>query len=118
MNSPLKSLLLKASEEIFKLEDDAKKLLTKPDYNKEEYKELMVKKAKCLLTLPNEYEKLIKEKPELSDDIIEDKLRTFSNGANNALQLGSLFYMSALLYPDDHKPGEPNNLEKLILSIK
>lgn len=37
-------------------------------------------------------------------------LEPFSASAENGLALNSPFYMSALLYPDDHKPGQPDNL--------
>ena len=37
-------------------------------------------------------------------------LEGFSASARMSLRLNSIFYMSALLYPDDHKPGQPDNL--------
>ena len=37
-------------------------------------------------------------------------LEGFSASARMSLRLNSVFYMSALLYPDDHKPGQPDNL--------
>lgn len=49
---------------------------------------------------------------------IRSALAQFSNSAAMALQLHSVFYMSALLYRDDHKPGEPDNLEVYICSLK
>lgn len=49
---------------------------------------------------------------------IEDRLAAFSQGAAIALSLDSLFYMSALLYRDDHKPGEPDKLEVFIEELK
>lgn len=41
-------------------------------------------------------------------------LDRFSGSAHMGLKLKSLFYMSALLYRDDHKPGEPDNLQVFI----
>ncbi len=41
-------------------------------------------------------------------------LENFSASARTALRLNSLFYMSALLYPDDHKKGDPDNLSLCI----
>ena len=38
----------------------------------------------------------------------------FASGASTALRLNSVFYMSALLYPDNHKQGEPDNLLEFI----
>ena len=37
-------------------------------------------------------------------------LEKFSSSARMALRLNSIFYMGALLYPDDHIKGEPDNL--------
>jgi len=37
-------------------------------------------------------------------------LERFSASAATALRLNSVFYMSALLYPDEHKAGEADNL--------
>lgn len=41
-------------------------------------------------------------------------LDRFSGSAQMGLDLDSLFYMSALLYRDDHKVGEPDNLQLFI----
>lgn len=46
------------------------------------------------------------------------RIRAFSANAGTALDLDSVFYMSALLYPDDHKPGQPDNLAALIAELK
>lgn len=56
-------------------------------------------------------------KPELAEKIC-GALERFSNSAAMSLQLHSVFFMSALLYRDDHKPGEPDNLEIYIRSLK
>ncbi|MBI9079897.1 MAG: hypothetical protein JEY79_09175 [Pseudodesulfovibrio sp.] len=54
---------------------------------------------------------------ELSNEIAR-KLEQFSMSASAALRIGSVFFMTALLYPEDHKPGEPNDLEVLIQDLK
>ncbi|MDR1659179.1 MAG: hypothetical protein LBR94_02410 [Desulfovibrio sp.] len=41
-------------------------------------------------------------------------LDRFASGARTALRLNSVFYMSALLYPDEHKEGMPDNLMAFI----
>lgn len=46
------------------------------------------------------------------------RLEAFSASAARSLQVGSVFFMSALLYPEDHKPGEPNDLEFFISELK
>lgn len=44
-------------------------------------------------------------------DYAERGLETYSYNAGKAIELDSVFYMSALLFPVDHKAGEPHNLE-------
>ncbi len=81
------------------------------------------------------YEAKMSEKAELLADLAEEagpcwRPRTrprpgpcapgsgiFSANAARSLDIGSVFYMSALLYPDDHREGEPNNLERLISEV-
>jgi hypothetical protein len=46
------------------------------------------------------------------------RLEQFSTSASTALRIGSVFFMTALLYPEDHKPGEPNDLETLIGELR
>ena len=50
--------------------------------------------------------------------MIEHRLDMFSQSARRSLDIGSVFYMSALLYPDDHKPGEPNTLEAWLTELE
>lgn len=50
--------------------------------------------------------------------MIEHRLDMFSQSARRSLDIGSVFYMSALLYPDDHKPGEPNTLESWLAELE
>ena len=54
---------------------------------------------------------------ELGDEITQ-KLEQFSMSASTALRIGSVFFMTALLYPEDHKPGEPNDLDAYIEKLK
>jgi len=49
---------------------------------------------------------------------IAQRLEQFSMSASAALRIGSVFFMTALLYPEDHKPGGPNDLETLIIELK
>ena len=41
-------------------------------------------------------------------------LKDFARRANMALDLESIFFMSALLYPEDYREGEPNDLERFL----
>nr|WP_321257512.1 hypothetical protein [uncultured Pseudodesulfovibrio sp.] len=49
---------------------------------------------------------------------ISTRLEQFSTSAGAALRIGSVFFMTALLYPEDHKPGEPNDLETYIEDLR
>jgi len=49
---------------------------------------------------------------------ISTRLEQFSMSAGAALRIGSVFFMTALLYPEDHKPGEPNDLETYISELR
>lgn len=76
------------------------------------------------------YRSKMREKAEILSRLADDasaagfaerlagRLRQFSESAATALALNSVFYMSALLYPDDHKKGEPDNLQKFIVSLE
>ena len=48
----------------------------------------------------------------------DDRLDQFSTSAATALRIGSVFFMTALLYPEGHQPGEPNDLETFIDELK
>lgn len=41
-------------------------------------------------------------------------LEDFARRANQALDLESIFYMAALLYPEDYADGDPNDLERFL----
>jgi len=49
---------------------------------------------------------------------ISTRLEQFSMSAGAALRIGSVFFMTALLYPEDHKPGDPNDLETYIEELR
>lgn len=54
---------------------------------------------------------------DLGDDITQ-RLEQFSMSASTALRIGSVFFMTALLYPEDHEAGQSNDLENLIEELK
>ncbi len=47
-----------------------------------------------------------------------ERLERFSQSAAMSLNVGSPFFMSALLYPDEHKPGEPNDLDRYVAEVR
>lgn len=75
-------------------------------------------KAELLAALSQDAKPLLADLPEAQAAPLARKLKVFSAGASNSLRIGSVFYMSALLYPDEHKPGEPNNLEVFISELR
>ncbi len=86
--------------------------------NEAAYRDLMRRRAELLRSLPGKAAALpaaLREEDAFSR--VLEALEGFAQGASNALRINSIFYMSALLYPDEHKPGEPNNLERLLLSL-
>lgn len=80
------------------------------------YREKMRQKAEMLATLLSDANKA--GIPKTGDTDIESQLKRFSSSAETALGLDSVFYMSALLYPDDHKKGDPDNLELFIKDLE
>jgi hypothetical protein len=82
------------------------------------YKEFMRQKAELLKALADDAAPLVKALGPGLADAAGERLADFSRNADNALRIGSVFYMSALLYPDEHTPGEPNNLERLAVEVR
>ena len=70
---------------------------------------LMRQKAELLAALAENAKPVLAALPGEARFNFSLALEKFSAGARTALQLNSVFYMSALLYPDDHKPGRPDN---------
>ena len=76
-----------------------------------EYVRLMHEKAHFLAALSEEGQEAVHELPAGLRERVAQRLERFSRGAAQALQLDSTFYMSALLFPEEHKAGEPHDLE-------
>ena len=109
-----------ANRDVLDKEAEAKACLAKADYA-DAYKDLMVAKAELVRQLPQAFQQEFPGKDPAVRAVwveIVERLRDFAASAENSLAIGSPFYMSALLYPDEHQPGEPNNLELLIAEMK
>ena len=115
--TPLIHWLSEQANAIATIEEKAHVALQKEN-NPTAYRELMVGKATLLAKLSLNSRPYTKNLPETLATSVNATLMSFSQNAAQALQLDSVFYMSALLYPDDHKEGEPNNLQKFIASLK
>ena len=66
------------------------------------YTARMQEKARLLASLEEEGEAYLEELPEQLQDQAGHRLHRFSASARNALRIGSIFYMSALLYPEEY----------------
>lgn len=74
------------------------------------YTQGMHRKAESLAALAEDAKPLLAPLPGELCFNLALALENFAAGARTALRLNSVFYMSALLYPDDHKSGDPDNL--------
>lgn len=98
------------------IEREAEKALH-TDEDEAAYREVMRRKASLLSSLPERGRDAVSLLPPAERATVEERLQRFAASAANALSIGSVFYMSALLYPEDHKPGEPNDLERFAASF-
>ncbi|MBQ4132668.1 MAG: hypothetical protein IJD04_02910 [Desulfovibrionaceae bacterium] len=103
------------SDNIKQIESAAMKALEQGDA--EEYKRGMNAKAVFLAELENAAAPHLEGVSEKSSALVRSSLSRFSAGAATALELNSIFYMSALLYPDEHRPGDPNNFELFVNEV-
>lgn len=94
------------------------KTLLHDNADQEGYRQAMVSKAQLLANLARDAAPKLMSLPVSMRPAIEHRLDMFSQSAKRSLEIGSVFYMSALLYPDEHKPGEPNNLELWLADLK
>ncbi len=75
------------------------------------YRELLLQKATLLQMLAQDAEVHVAALPEVIAQAVRERLERFVLSASNALRIDSIFYMSALLYRENHKEGEKNDLE-------
>ncbi|MDR2605457.1 MAG: hypothetical protein LBC55_08970 [Desulfovibrio sp.] len=78
------------------------------------HRALMEQRAQTLIDLESKAADLLDALPDAERRKTRSALRAFADGARTALDLGSVFYMSALLYRDNHKEGEPDKLQALV----
>lgn len=106
-----------AAARIRDIEAQARKRLHQ-EQDQEGYAELMQEKAEILAGLAGLAEPLLQETDPMFSERVSARLSRFSQSASQALDLDSLFYMSALLYPEDYQEGAPNDLEAFIGRLK
>ncbi|MCR5812996.1 MAG: hypothetical protein K6G15_00695 [Desulfovibrio sp.] len=106
--APVITWLRERHDQVMNEENEAKTALAGGD--NAGYSQHMHRKAELLASLANDANDVLRSLPEELAKEIGKKLSRFSHSAAYGLKLDSLFYMSALLYRDDHKEGEPDNL--------
>lgn len=74
---------------------------------------LLREKAELLADLPRIAAPHLGELPETDRTAVADRIEKFAAAARRSLDIGSIFYMTNLLYDADHAPGALNNLELL-----
>jgi len=102
----IRTLEAEAQEALFERNDNAA------------YERKLREKTLVVLDLPETLHPLLEGAKTDAADKIRSRIAGFSRRAEPALELSSTFYMSALLYPENYKPGEMNDLEKLIEAIR
>ncbi|WP_207259678.1 hypothetical protein [Desulfovibrio sp. Huiquan2017] len=76
------------------------------------------KKAKLLAGLAENAWVLVERLRGDDAEGVARRLEQFSMSASTALRIGSVFFMTALLYPEDYKPGDLNDLEAYIEELR
>ncbi len=105
------------SEAVRTLETQANSALHE-DGDQIRYKQLMQEKASLLARLADDAAPSVALLPEHLRGTVSETLGRFSRSAAVAKQIGSVFYMSALLYPEDHAPGGKNDLDAFVDALR
>jgi len=108
--------LEKTSTDVNRLETEAEAVIEEEGQRAFQIK--LEEKSEILAALGEKAWKLTEKVEGSLGDEIARKLEQFSMSASAALRIGSVFFMTALLYPENHKPGEPNDLEAFIKELK
>ncbi len=111
------AMLDETATEIRKLEAEAQEALMERD-DKATHRKKLVEKTMLLMDLPESAEHLLKELEPKTAGQIGRALKDFARRAGNAMGVDSVFYMAALLYPDDYKEGDRNDLEVYIDGLR
>lgn len=105
----MQDFLQQACQTVRDLEGKAAQALANNETDK--YREFMLEKAKFLASLDRLSQDFLPTLPQNRQADAADRLRRFASSATTAISLNSVFYMSALLYPEDYVQGKPNDLE-------
>jgi hypothetical protein len=101
---------------IRRLEAAAREVLL-TERREDRYRRLMLQKSLVLSALPEEAEDFVRALPDPLRLQVAQRLSAFQRSANTAMELDSVFFMSALLYPEAYKEGDPNDLESVAAQV-
>ncbi len=107
------SALTMAAQKIRRLEEEAREALFVRD-DPQTHRRKLEEKAMVLMELPELVGPFSENLPNEAREKLEEQLDSFALRAGRAMELSSLFFMSGLLYPEDYKEGDPNDLEAFI----
>lgn len=82
------------------------------------YREKLARKTDLLVALPSEVAPFLAGLDPRHRELVAQRVQRFSASAAKAKRVGSVFYMSALLYPEDYRDGEKNDLENFITDLE
>lgn len=74
----------------------------------------LTEKCVLLTSLPEEVEAQLPDPATAAGAAFAEGLEDFARRAGMALSLESVFFMGALLYPEEYQDGEPNDLERFL----
>lgn len=105
--------LQNVAERIRTLEAEAREALYARN-DPEAHREKLLEKTMLIIELPDLVDPFYNRTPKDIRAEIEAGVKSFSRRASQALELSSIFYMAALLYPEDYREGDQNDLELFI----
>ncbi len=101
------------AQRIRRIEAEAREALFVKD-DPSAYTEKLKEKTMLLIELPELIEPFCQDLDKEAARRIDKGLESFAMRAQRAMELSSVFYMNALLYPEDYTEGDPNDLEVFI----
>jgi hypothetical protein len=107
------SVLENAAKRIRVLELEAREALFLRD-DPQAYRQKLQEKTVILMELPETVAPFYEGMPKNIRTELESGLNSFAMRAAQALELESVFYMSALLYPETYIEGDMNDLESFM----
>ena len=102
-----------AAERIRRIEEEAREALFVKD-DRKTHRQKLQEKTMLLMELPELIGPLCEKMEKDAKKEFEKGLDSFAMRAEQAMELSSIFFMDGLLYPEDYKEGDPNDLELFI----